>query len=305
MRPLFRTASALLLAWPAQAAADWSDWSLSPTSFVLGDWTGSIGASVSGAAYWADQPRPRPGLTGSVLITPHLTNELANGWEIDAHAALLVYRDELSGDIYDNRLFQIAYVSLQTQYGRLELGQQDGAAYALSVVGPKVVSSAALDAASLTFFRNPGTGKPLIDVFRLVTGEFATENFAKISYYSPRLYGVELGGSFTPYQARNGLPFAGQGVTVADRQTRLLEAAVNYDADLGPFNPWGANDGKVVDSEMVRDLAFWARWGHPCGRPFDAQAFMLRHPQWNWLNGYMRDRPSWPWTRFDVLRPGA
>ena len=58
----------------------------------------------------------------------------------------------------------------------------------------------------------------------------------------------------------------------------------------------------VVDSEMARELAFWARWGHPCGRPFDAQAFMKRHPQWNWLNGYMRDRPSWPWTRFEVLR---
>jgi len=76
-------------------------------------------------------------------------------------------------------------------------------------------------------------------------------------------------------------------------------------SDLGPFNPWGANDGKVVDSEMARDLAFWARWGHPCGRPFDAQSFMERHPQWNWLNGYMRDRPSWPWTRFDGLRPGT
>ncbi|HKR44598.1 MAG TPA: C45 family peptidase [Paraburkholderia sp.] len=73
-------------------------------------------------------------------------------------------------------------------------------------------------------------------------------------------------------------------------------------ADHGPFNPWGANDGKVVDSEMARDLSFWARWGHPCGRPFDAQAFMQRHPQWNWLNGYMRDRPSWPWTRFEALR---
>jgi hypothetical protein len=52
---------------------------------------------------------------------------------------------------------------------------------------------------------------------------------------------------------------------------------------------------------MAREMAFSARWGHPCGRPFDAQAFMKRHPQWNWLNGYMQDRPSWPWTRFEVL----
>ena len=81
-----------------------------------------------------------------------------------------------------------------------------------------------------------------------------------------------------------------------------LDDARSGGNDQGPFNPWGASDGKVVDSEMARDLAFWARWGHPCGKPFDAQAFMKRHPQWNWLNGYMRDRPSWPWTRFEVLR---
>ncbi len=81
-----------------------------------------------------------------------------------------------------------------------------------------------------------------------------------------------------------------------------LDDARSGSSDMGPFNPWGAHDGKVVDSEMARDLAFWARWGHPCGKPFDAQAFMKRHPQWNWLNGYMRDRPSWPWTRFEVLR---
>ena len=28
-------------------------------------------------------------------------------------------------------------------------------------------------------------------------------------------------------------------------------------SDHGPFNPWGANDGKVADSGMASDLAFW------------------------------------------------
>jgi hypothetical protein len=73
-------------------------------------------------------------------------------------------------------------------------------------------------------------------------------------------------------------------------------------SDHGPFNPWGANDGKVVDSDMAVRMSLWARWGHPCGRAFDAQAFMKRHAQWNWLNGYMRDRESQPWTRFDAVR---
>jgi hypothetical protein len=53
---------------------------------------------------------------------------------------------------------------------------------------------------------------------------------------------------------------------------------------------------------MAVRMSLWARWGHPCGRAFDAQAFMKRHAQWNWLNGYMRDRESQPWTRFDAVR---
>lgn len=238
MRPLFLAASALIAAWPAHAAADWSDWSISPVALEYGNWTGSIGGSVSGAAYESDQPRRAyyPGLTGSLLITPRLTYALANGWEIGAGSNVLVYRDELSGDLYDDRLFEKAYVWLLTQYGRLELGQQDGAAYSLSVVGPKVDDALSFDAASVTLFRNPATGEPLADVFKLVTGEFATGNFAKFSYYTPRLYGIELAGSFTPYEARNGIPFAGTGRTGTDRQTNLLEAAANYDGTWGPFS---------------------------------------------------------------------
>lgn len=263
MRPLFLAASALILAWPGEAVADWSDWNVSPPSLAMGDWTASLGGSLSGSAYLADQPgrSTEPGFTGSVLMTPRLADELDNGWEIAAHVALLAYRDELSGDIYGNRLLEKAYVSLETQYGRLQIGQQDGATYALSVVGPKVDNAVSLDAANVTFFRNPATGEPVTDDFRLETGEFASENFAKISYYTPRLYGIELGGSFTPTEARNVLPFAGRGMIVPDRQTDLVEAAANYDGDLGPIST-DAYAAAVIGHDAARteehnDLLDW------------------------------------------------
>jgi hypothetical protein len=79
------------------------------------------------------------------------------------------------------------------------------------------------------------------------------------------------------------------------------DARVGY-SEHGPYNPWGANDAKVADSRMAERMSMWARWGRPCGQPFDAQAFMKRHPQWNWLDGYMRDRPTHPWTNFEALR---
>lgn len=45
--------------------------------------------------------------------------------------------------------------------------------------------------------------------------------------------------------------------------------------------PSGAYDGKVTTSDMVMDgMAMWARWGHPCGQPFNAELFMATHPEW-------------------------
>jgi hypothetical protein len=79
------------------------------------------------------------------------------------------------------------------------------------------------------------------------------------------------------------------------------DARVGY-SQHGPFNPWGSVDAKVADSRMAERLSMWARWGRPCGAPFDVKAFMQRHPQWSWLDGYMKDRPSQPWANFEALR---
>jgi Phospholipase B len=78
------------------------------------------------------------------------------------------------------------------------------------------------------------------------------------------------------------------------------------DARLGgtdgqaPYYPRGSNDGKVTDSDMIRNLSLWARWGHACGERFNADAFIRKHPQWEWLSGYMRNRPSYPWSVFSA-----
>ncbi len=67
-----------------------------------------------------------------------------------------------------------------------------------------------------------------------------------------------------------------------------------------PYAPKGAVDGKVVDSELARDLSFWARWGSSSGMAFDAQAFLEEHIQWSHLDGYLKDRPSQPWVLFQA-----
>jgi hypothetical protein len=229
-------AAAFLAASTAQAAAsDLTDWNITPASVSLGDWTATLGGSASGAGFWANQDgvKDRTGVTASALLNPAIARTFANGWEFDIHAVFLPYFDQLSGDNYGNRFFEKGYVSLQTQYGRLEVGQQDGAAYSNSVTGPKVDDPAAIDDANVTFFRDPTTGQAFTNIFPVRTGVFASENFGKFSYYSPTLFGIQLGVSYTPYEARNGLPFAGKGPQVPDRQTNLMEAGATYNGDFG------------------------------------------------------------------------
>jgi len=71
---------------------------------------------------------------------------------------------------------------------------------------------------------------------------------------------------------------------------------------LPPYYPLGAFDAKVVDSAMARRMTFAARWGAACGRPFDAAQFLRDHPQFEWMEGLLKSRPSRPWTEF-TARP--
>jgi hypothetical protein len=49
---------------------------------------------------------------------------------------------------------------------------------------------------------------------------------------------------------------------------------------------------------MAKKMSFAARWGSACGLPFDAQKFLAEHPQFGWMNGILKSRPSYPWTEF-------
>lgn len=65
-----------------------------------------------------------------------------------------------------------------------------------------------------------------------------------------------------------------------------------------PFSPWGTLDGKVVDAKMAEQMTFYARWGSACGTAFSAAKFLEAHPQYDWMTGLIKDRPSEPWVEF-------
>ena len=67
-----------------------------------------------------------------------------------------------------------------------------------------------------------------------------------------------------------------------------------------PYDPQGAVQGKVTDSEMTAKMSLAARAGHPCGEDFLAKDFLDRHPEFDWEKPLLRDMKAGPWTTFTV-----
>ena len=66
----------------------------------------------------------------------------------------------------------------------------------------------------------------------------------------------------------------------------------------GPFYPWGSLDGKVTTSTLLDRQTMLARWGRACGAAFDAARFFTDNPQYQWMSGLTKDRPSRDWAAF-------
>jgi len=225
---------AAAMAFAAPARADIEDWNFSPAHADLDGWLGLLGGEAGAALYGSRQPGGfgRLGLTGAAQLNGRIEKIFDNGWTLALHGNFEVWHDRLSGDNYGKDVFQKLYVSLLMKYGRIELGQQDGAAYKLAQTGPLVAEAPALDDADMSFFKTPD-GEAFTDFFDVRTGVFATRNFAKISYYSPRIFGIAVGASYTPHMAKDVLPFVSAGEHVANRQENFLEGAASYEHHFG------------------------------------------------------------------------
>jgi hypothetical protein len=68
--------------------------------------------------------------------------------------------------------------------------------------------------------------------------------------------------------------------------------------DNPPFYPMGAVQGKVTTADLAKEMKFWAHMGHPCGQDFIGSKFYALHPQFKWMNKYLKVMKAYPWTLF-------
>ncbi|HKV04658.1 MAG TPA: C45 family peptidase [Candidatus Acidoferrales bacterium] len=86
----------------------------------------------------------------------------------------------------------------------------------------------------------------------------------------------------------------------ADRRTLCGHYDATSESTPGstPYDPYGAVQGKVMDSRMAEAMDFIARIGHPCGINFDAAKFLSEHPEYSWEAPVLGDMIAGPWTEF-------
>lgn len=241
---------------------------LPPYRAALGDYALDLGGAAGGALFSAND-RQNSDASGVIKLLPRLHRDFDSGLSLGLDATLTA-SDVLSRGRYGGEVFEKAYGDIHTGLGRVEIGQTDGAAYDLSLTGPKVDPAVSLDNPQTTFFRDPSTRHAFTEAFALRTEIGASSNYAKIVYVSPALFGVQLALSFTPNQGHDLVPFLHEGPHVAGRQADIWEGAIQYSDDLGPVTvtaygggAFGRAEHKPAGQEGVSDLGAGLRADYP------------------------------------------
>lgn len=233
----------LLSGGPAAAALSnltLSDLTLASPSFPVGDAQLTINGQASGALFGPDQPGLAgktiggTGTSGTLRLSPSLRRDYDSGLALSLEGTVAA-SDPLSRGRYDGDALERLAGVARTGLGTVEIGLTDGAGYDLAVMGPRVDPNVALDDGRTSFFRDPRTGRALSDLFALRTQVGASSNYAKFTYASPEVFGVQLGLSFTPSQGKQ-LPFLNAGPHMAGRAADIWEAALKVEQGFGPVS---------------------------------------------------------------------
>lgn len=130
--------------------------------------------------------------------------------------------------------FRQLYAYLEGGFGRFEMGGTDGAAYKMHYTSPWFVPGNGVDSPNIYNASASATGFVRASTFSLMA-----TNANKVSYFTPRLAGFQLGASYTPDASQNNVtangltnkvkPAAGTSSTIQ----KVVEVAANYAGTFG------------------------------------------------------------------------
>ncbi|MBI1260262.1 MAG: porin [Rhizobiales bacterium] len=165
---------------------------------------------------------------------------LDNGMTVGALAKLQLGNDESVAISGGDATFNELYAYLEGGFGRFEIGGTDGAAFKMHYTSPWFVPGNGVDSPNIYNNNSVYTpGAPFLGqtiASRTSTFALMTEDANKVSYFTPRFAGFQLGLSFTPDTSAgldpraNGFGFTATNNTFAQN---VFEVALNYSGSFG------------------------------------------------------------------------
>lgn len=155
------------------------------------------------------------------------------------------------------------YIFLDGSFGRVEMGSNSGAAEALAVEADNIARGTGGIDGAWTYFATPTganfittPGLPAEHGVTTVFNDESTYNANKLTYYSPRFSGFQVGVGLTPNLADRG-----QTVARIDAANfnNVIEAGVNYEGKFDTIGLAAALTGERGSSDVagVEDLQAW------------------------------------------------
>jgi predicted porin len=158
--------------------------------------------------------------------------------------------------------FRQLFTYLEGGFGRLELGGTDGAAYKMHYTSPWFVPGNGVDSPNI--YNGASTGA--LGFVRTSTFSLLATDANKVSYFTPRLAGFQLGLSYTPDASNTNVTANGLGVVPKNLGVHeVFEAALNYagsfgGVDLGLDGFYTSGSSSIPDTDPV-EYGFGANLG--------------------------------------------
>ncbi len=237
--PVLLSGAALLAMTLPAFGSGLTDWNVSPYETMIGDDLAlRVTGAADGSAYFAGQPDApgldQDGVTGAAWMGLSLERDYDSGLAIALKSTFEVYHDRLSGDNLRQRFRAegLRPAPHRARPGRDRQCRRRGLRPRGD--GPRGAGLHLHRQSQRHVLPRPLHGGAFVNVFALNSATEASLNYAKISYYTPRLFGVQLGMSFTPSEGRDVVPFVNKGPYVPDHQTDIWELAASYSDSFGP-----------------------------------------------------------------------
>lgn len=172
--------------------------------------------------------------------------------------------------------FRQLFGYLEGGFGRFEIGGTDGAAYKMHYTSPWFVPGNGVDSPNILNVNGSiATAGGLVRyTLRHSTFSLLASDANKISYFTPRLAGFQLGASFTPDNSVNGPSANGIGVPVktfpgvgAFPARNVYELALNYagtfgGVDLGADGFYTSGDASFAAADSPEEYGFGTNIGY-------------------------------------------